>query len=339
MKVAAITGERQGGIVEQPDPQPAGDIAVVRIHVAPMCTEYKAYVAGRPGDRLGHEAAGEVAEVAGPGPLRPGDRVVAMPLSACGRCALCRTGDYIHCRQGVDVLKETRSEAGTATYAQYLLKPGWLLLPIPDDLTYEHACMACCGLGPTFGAMQRLAVDAFDTVLITGMGPVGLGGVINGVFRGARVIAVESQPYRANLARELGADAVIDPAREDALEQVRALTGGLGADKGIDCSGSPAAQRLLVDGVRRRGEVAFVGEGGELTLHVSNDLLRKGLTLHGSWHWNLDQWPRLLAVIRGAGAQIDRLVTHRFPLERVTEAWDLQATGNCGKVLLYPWEA
>lgn len=337
MNVAAITGERQSAIIERPDPRPAGEIVVVKIHVAPMCTEYKAWLTGRPNERLGHEAAGEVAEVAGCGRLRLGDRLVAMPLAACGACALCRTGDYIHCQHGLDLLKETGSEAGTATYAQYLLKTEWLLLPIPDDLSYEHASMACCGLGPTFGAMQRMGVDAFDTVLITGMGPVGLGGVINGVFRGARVIAVESQPYRAALARELGAAAVIDPTSPSALEQIRDLTNGLGADKAIDCTGVPAAQRLLIDVVRRRGHVAFVGEGGELAVNVSADLLRKGLTLHGSWHWNLHHWPRLLQVIRGAGPQIDRLVTHRFPLEQVQEAWELQATGNCGKVLLYPW--
>ncbi|HMN60123.1 MAG TPA: hypothetical protein PJ988_07150, partial [Anaerolinea sp.] len=100
---------------------------------------------------------------------------------------------------------------GTAAYAQYLIKPDWLLLPIPEDISTEHAAMACCGLGPTFGAMQRLAVEAFDTLLICGLGPVGLGGVINAVRRGARVIGVESNPYRAQLALQLGAEIVLDP--------------------------------------------------------------------------------------------------------------------------------
>lgn len=337
MKVAAITGERQGGVVDRPDPRAARDVVVVKVRLAPMCTEYRAYLSGKTGDRLGHEAAGEVAEVAAPGPLRVGDRVVAMPQAACGVCALCLTGDYIHCRDGRDLPAETGSTAGTAAYAQYLLKPDWLLLRVPDDLSLEHASMACCGLGPTFGAMERMGVDALDTVLITGMGPVGLGGVINGVARGARVIAVEGHPYRAALARELGAAAVLDPADPEVLDQLRGLTDGHGADRAIDCSGAPAAHRLLIDGVRRRGHVAFVGEGAGLTLHVSHDLLRKGLTLHGSWHWNLHRWPRLLAVIRRVGPSIDRLITHRFPLEAVREAWELQAAGNCGKVLLEPW--
>jgi len=235
-------------------------------------------------------------------------------------------------------LQSTNNVAGTATYAQFLLKQDWLLLPIPNDLSYEHASMACCGLGPTFGAMQRMNVDAFDTVLITGMGPVGLGGVINAVYRGARVIAVESHPYRARLAKELGAMTVLDPNDPDALAKIRDLTNGVGVDKAIDCSGATSARRLLIDAARRRGQVALVGEGGDFTVHGSNDMIRKGLTLHGSWHFNLADAPRLMQVIRASGGLIDKLITHTFPMSKVQEAWELQMTGNCGKVLLGPWE-
>jgi L-iditol 2-dehydrogenase len=187
--------------------------------------------------------------------------------------------------------------------------------------------------------MERLRVDAFDTVLITGMGPVGLGGVINAVTRAARVLAVERFPYRAQLAKELGAEAVIDPESEDPLAQVLELTGGEGVDKAIDCSGAAAAQRLLIDATRRRGQVAFVGEGGELSLQVSQDLIRKGLTLHGSWHYNLADVPHVMQVIRRARPLLDRLITHRFPMEGVTDAFELQMAGECGKVLLDPWAA
>jgi L-iditol 2-dehydrogenase len=337
MQQAAILGEGRGGLVEKPRPAPAEDVVLVKVHVTPMCTEYKAFKGGHPSESLGHEAAGEVVEVAQPGKVRVGDRVVVMPLSACGRCVLCLSGDYIYCQHGPDIHAITGSKTGTATYAQYLLKQDWLLVPIPEDMSYEYGSMACCGLGPTFGAMQRLQVNALDTMLITGMGPVGLGGVINARYRGCRVIAVESHPYRANLARELGAEAVIDPADPDARKQILALTGGVGADKAIDCSGAPEAHRLLIDAMRRRGQMAFVGEGGDLTLHVSRDMLRKGLTLHGSWHFNLADSHRIMQVIRASTAQIDRLITHRFPMSRVQEAWELQITGNCGKVLLDPW--
>lgn len=336
MKNVEITGERQVALTDRPEPRPAEDLVVVRITLAPMCTEYKAYRGGYPSAHLGHEAAGEVAAVAQPGRVRVGERVVVMPLQACGVCPLCVSGDYIYCRSPRDIAALTGSDWGGATYAEYLVKPDWMLLPIPDDLETRHAAMACCGLGPTFGAMQRLRVDAFDTLLITGMGPVGLGGVINGVYRGARVIAVESHPYRAKLARDLGAVAVLDPGDPDARQQILDLTAGVGVDKAIDCSGAQPAHRLLIDATRRRGAVAFVGEGGEVPIHVSNDMIRKGLTLHGSWHYNLADVPRLWHAIRASRDRIDRLVTHTYPLEQVRDAFELQLTGECGKVLLTP---
>jgi L-iditol 2-dehydrogenase len=338
MRVVAITGKRECQVIERPEPHAADDLVVVKIMAAPMCTEYKGYRDGQVSDCLGHEAAGEVVEVARAGKVQPGDRVVVMPSYPCGKCALCLAGDYIHCQRGVDPLRICRCDAGKATYAQYCLKQDWLLIPIPDGMPYDHAAMACCGLGPTFGAMQLMEVGAFDTVLITGMGPVGLGGVINGVHRGARVIAVEGGPFRARLAERLGADTVIDPADENALDRIFELTGGIGVDKAIDCSGSAAAQRLLIDATRRKGRVAFVGEADELTLHVSDDMIRKGLTLRGAWHWNLAQSHLMMRMIADVAPRLDALITHTFPMSEVRTAWELQLTGECGKVVLHPWD-
>ena len=338
MQVLEITGPRRVCLTEQPDPEPVGDLVAVTVTVAPMCTEYKGYQEGWASSCLGHEAAGEVAAVAQPGRVRVGDRVVVMPSYPCGVCPLCLAGDYIYCRDGLDMAGITGSPVGTATYARRLLKPDWLLVPIPKDISTEHAALACCGLGPTFGAMERLGVTAFDTVLIAGLGPVGLGGVLNGAARGARVLALESHPYRAALALELGADAVLDPRDPDVAAQILALTGGVGPDKALDCSGAAGGQRLLIDAVRPRGQVAFVGEGGDLPLHVSRDLLRKGLTLHGCWHYNRADTPCVLQVIRKAGPLLDKFITHEFPMSRVAEAFELQMTGECGKVLLRPWE-
>lgn len=338
MKVAAILGERKAGLAEKPDPKPKDEFVLVKIHVAPMCTEYHAFKAGRESSSLGHEAAGEVVEVSQAGKVKVGDRVVVMPQYPCGKCPLCLAGDYIHCQHNLNVEEVTGNTTGTATYAQYVLKQDWLLVPIPDDVSYEHAGMACCGLGPTFGATQLMNVGAFDTVLITGMGPVGLGGVINCVKRGARVIAVEMHPYRANLAKELGAETVIDPRDENALEQIMDLMDGVGVDKAIDCSASASAVRLLIDAARRKGHVSFVGGVGDVTIHGRRDMLAKGLTLHGAWHYNLADTPVVMEVIKNSSALLDKFITHTFPMSRVQEAWELQVTGNCGKVVLYPWQ-
>ncbi|MCY3799620.1 MAG: zinc-binding dehydrogenase [Chloroflexi bacterium] len=340
MKQVTVNGKEQAGVATVEAPRAKDNWVLVKVHVAPMCTEYKAFAAGTSYPLWGHEAAGEVVEVAQPSRVKIGDRVVVMPMSACGTCALCLDGDYIHCEDALDFAALHGSMAGLGTMAQYLLKQDWMLLPIPDGMSYAHASMACCGLGPTFGAMQLMDVDRHDTVLITGLGPVGLGGVINGVYRGARVIAVDAIPYRAEKALELGAAAVVNPTEEDALRQILDLTNkGRGVDKAVDCSGVVAAHRLCIDAARRKGQVAFVGECSDDTpLRISSDMIRKGLKLIGSWHFNMADTPRMMRMIGEVGPQLDKLITHKFAIDDIQSAWETQLSGQCGKVLLQPWE-
>jgi len=338
MKLVKIAGVRKAEVIDVPTPKAKGEFAVVKILSAPMCTEYKSFRDGQVCQSFGHEAAGEVVDLAQAGPVKVGDRVVVMPQLPCGTCPLCLKGEYIHCKNCLDLAKVADYPHGSGTYAQYMLKQDWLLVPIPDSMTIDHAAMACCGLGPTFGAMQIMAVDSFDTVLITGMGPVGLGGVINAVYRGARVIAISRTPYRANLAKQLGADVVVNPDDKDALQQILDLTDGIGADKAIECSGVPARMRLLIDAVRRKGQIAFVGEAEDLTIKVSDDMIRKGLSLHGAWHYNLADTPRIMRIITDSADKLDKLITHTFGMSKVAEAFGLQLTGQCGKVVLHPWD-
>lgn len=338
MKKVAITGKKQAGLIDAPDPTACGEFVVVKIHSAPMCTEYKAFQAGKRPKNIGHEAAGEVVAVAQPGKVAVGDRVVVMPQYPCGKCALCLRGDYIHCQQSLSLEAETGYTGGASTYAQYILKQDWLLVPIPEGVSYDHAGMGCCGLGPTLNAMEAMGVNSLDTVLVTGAGPVGLGGLIHGLVRGARVIVVEGQPYRAALAKELGASEVLAPG-DEALQRIMDLTNGVGVDKAIDCAGVIPAQRLCVDAARRRGEVAFVAESGELPISVSRDTIRKGLTLRGVWHYNLALTPRMTEIITRAGDLLDKAITHTFPMTDIQQAWETQLTGECGKVILHPWES
>ena len=121
MKKVVISGKRTAELVDVPDPSPKENWAVVKVHVAPMCTEYKAYLAGGEHAYLGHEAVGEVVAVAQPGRVAVGDRVVVMPQYPCGKCELCVAGDYIYCEHCYDVAEFLGSREGTATYAQYLL--------------------------------------------------------------------------------------------------------------------------------------------------------------------------------------------------------------------------
>jgi L-iditol 2-dehydrogenase len=338
MKQVFITGKKKSEIREVPTPKAKEDWALVKIHVAPMCTEYKQFVDGQANHPLGHEAAGEVVEVAQSGNVKVGDRVVVMPQFPCGKCELCISGEYIHCQNIVDQEIYSGSEYGSSTYAQYILKTSWLLPIVPEDISTEHASMLCCGLGPTYGAIDRMKIDADDVGLITGLGPVGLGGVINARYRNSRVIGITKNKYRADLALELGAEKVLNPDDPDIEKQIRSLTQGKGVDYAMECSGSPEAMRLAIDVTARNGKIAFVGESVDLTVRISDDLIRNGLTLYGIWHYNLSGISELFRLVGECKSEMDKLITHKFPVSKVQDAWELQLTRQCGKVLILPWQ-
>lgn len=336
MKVAAITGKREAAIVDCPEPRIKAPFVKIKIHAAPMCTEVHAYRDGAESNCLGHEAAGEVAEIAASDIVAVGDRVIVMPQYGCGKCSLCLSGEHIHCREQVDPYALCSSDTGRATYAQYCIKQDWLLVPIPEDISYDHASMGCCGLGPTFNAMQKMKVDAQDTVLISGLGAVGLGGVVNAICRGARVLALESNKYRAELAKSVGVEEVIDPRDQNKLEKILDLTEGYGADKSVETSSAETAPAFLIEATRPKGQVASVGWGGPMQAKA---IVAKGLTVHGVWHWNhFQDTDAMLNTIRKSKALLEKIITHTFPMNKVQEAWELQLTGDCGKIILHPWE-
>ena len=340
MKVAAILGEHQAGLIDVPDPTPKEDWVVVKIHASPMCNEYHSFEHGHKSDWLGHEAAGEVVDIAQPGKVEVGDRVVVMPQYPCGKCVLCTDGDYIHCENNYNFEEFTGSRYGSATMAQYIVKPSWLLPKIPDGVSYEHASLACCALGPSYRAFDEMGLNATHTVLITGIGPVGFGAITNARFRGAKVIAAELIPWRVERAKQMGAEAVINPTDEDAVDQIRDLTtDGRGVDFALDCSGNVQAHRLCIDATRRRGTIAFVGQSGgnDTVIHVSPDLIGKGLRLAGAWHYNLSQFPGLMKVIEGSPL-LDLLISNIFPMSEIQQAFETSASHESSKIILKPWE-
>lgn len=348
MQVIEINGKERCRLVEKPRPKAKDDFVVVKVMSAPLCTEYSDYADGcervefKRGDEdpscLGHEAAGEVVEVARPGRVEVGDRVAVMPGFWCGKCRYCLSGEYIHCENPVDVHGHCGCEAGAAAYAEYCLKQDWLLLPIPDEMSYDHAAMACCGLGPAWNAMKTMQVTGADTVLISGLGPVGLGCVINAVYRGARVICVARNKYRSDLALQLGAEVVLNPEAGDVAARIKELTDGIGASCSAETTGQTSYMDILMKGTRRKGHFAFIGESGDYTIQVSDGMIRNGLTLHGIWHWNMGDAPDMLKMISEVGDSLDKMITHHFPLSRIEDAWKLQMTGQCGKVIVHPNE-
>lgn len=334
MRSVEIIGPREARLVEGPDPTAKGDVVTVKVLVAPMCTEWQSWRAGKCGGELGHEAVGIVVDAAKSSRLKAGQRVIAMPHWGCGKCPPCRAGEHIHCTTQRDILNETGSVMGLGGYADMLIKPDYLLYPVPDDIGTDHAAMALCALGPSFTAMERMGVGPDDTVLVSGCGAVGLGAIVNAVTLGARVVALEPHPWRAALARDLGAAEVLDPRAADIVAQVRALTGGQGADAAIETSNNEAVPPVVIELVRQRGRLSFVTWTGAVPVAR---ITGKGIDIFGAWHWNHDRHgDKMMERVRKAAPLLDRLVTHRFALADVAAAFALQESGQCGKVLLYP---
>ncbi len=338
MKHAAITGIRRMELLDVAIPEPHEDWALVKVRAIPLCTEYKNWLTGTP--YPGHEAAGEVVAVARPDSadarVRVGDRVAVMPTTPCGKCALCLAGDYIHCQHMIDAHAFTGHAFAADTHVQYLLKQDWMLAPIPDGVSFEMGALACCGLGPTFGALERLGAGVFDTVLVTGAGPVGVGGIVNAKYRGARVVSVDATPWRLGFARDLGADLVVDARDPDAAAQILAFTDGRGVDRALETSGTNGGARLCLDTLRRRGDMAFIGENGDVPVHVSNDFIRKGITVSGQWHYNSNGTAKIMEVIHKSPLA-PRMITHRFPMTRINEALELSSRHECCKIMIDPW--
>ena len=305
---------------ERPEPQAKGDIVKVKLIVFPMCTEWQAWSIGKESHELGHEGVGLVVDAAASKMLKTGDRVVVMPHAGCGRCPACRSGEHILCTEQRDLLAETGSRSGIGCYAQYLLKPDYLLWKVPADLSTMHAAMAVCALGPTFTAMRRMAVTARDAVLVSGCGAVGLGAIVNARTIGARVIALEINPYRMELAASLGAEMVLDPRDPELIAKVRAATGGYGADAAIETSNNPSAPPAVLELVRPRGRLAFVTWSGEVPVPR---ITGKGIDIFGCWHWNHQEHGDSCAPRRTAPRQV-----HDASLRARGRRGSLRASGD-----------
>jgi threonine dehydrogenase-like Zn-dependent dehydrogenase len=143
--------------------------------------------------------------------------------------------------------------------------------------------------------------------------------------------------WRRERALQMGAEAVFAPDEPDLVEKIRAASGG-GVSCAVECSGRLSSQRLCIDAARRRGRVAFVGEAADdLVIRVSPDLLRKGLTIVGSWLYNMGDYPKVMQVI-AQSPLIDLLVSHVLPMTQIQAGFELLASGQSAKVVVNPWQ-
>jgi threonine dehydrogenase-like Zn-dependent dehydrogenase len=340
MRGVVFTGDSTLDLIAFPDPTPGPRDVVLEIKASGMCgsdlklyrppagAAFKALGLKDSGEPViaGHEPCGVVAEVGrdvDPRTVRVGDRVTLHHYQGCWTCPQCRTGWTQMCERTAIVYGVT----GHGGHAPYMRAAVETLVALPQEVSFTTGAAISCGTGTAFGALVRLDVSARDTVAIFGQGPVGLSATQLASAMGARVIAVDVSADRARRAQEFGAAHVVDASAEDPVEAIRALTGGKGAGKALDTSGRSAAVR----GASAWGNVCFVGEGGEVTLNVSPDIIRKQLTLFGSWTLSSAATADCVRFIADHGLEVDKLFTDRWTLDQAEAAYqsfDKQAAGK-----------
>src|SRR5437762_11561652 len=266
MRGVVFLGERKVELRTFADPTPGEGEAVIEMKASGMCgSDLKCYRSppgaaqaalglGGSADPFiaGHEPCGVVV-ARGPGvsereaPI--GQRVMDHHYAGCGVCHHCRVGWSQLCRAGITVYGVT-AHGG---HADYLKVPVRTLVELPEELSFAEGAAVACGTGTAFAALKRMKLAGGETLAVFGQGPVGLSATVLGAAMGARVIAVETSPERMQLAKEFGADAVVDFSGQDAVAAIRELTKGAGVDLALDCTGAAAARRAAVRCVRPWG--------------------------------------------------------------------------------------
>src|SRR5947199_578283 len=284
---------------------------------------------------VGHEPCGVVA-ARGAGVSEAdaptGQRVMVHHYKGCGHCKHCKVGWAQLCRQGIVVYGMT----GHGGHAAYMTVPAYTLVPLPDSLSFEEGAAISCGTGTAYGALKRLDVSGRDTLAVFGQGPVGLSATLLGRAMGARVIAIDVAPERLALAREFGAETVINAKETDPVTALRALTHGEGVEASMDCTGNPDARVAAVRSAATWGRVCFVGEGNKTTFDISQDMLRRQLTIHASWTFSAVGQEECARFIAGRKLPLKSLLTHRFTLEQAEDAYRLFDTQTTGKGVFVP---
>ncbi|TBL69892.1 NAD(P)-dependent alcohol dehydrogenase [Paenibacillus thalictri] len=318
------------------------DVLVKMMAVGVCGSDVHYYEHGRIGNKQveypfiqGHECSGVVVG-AGNQVTRVniGDRVAIEPGAACLRCEYCKSGQYNLC-PSVQFLS---SPPTNGAFTQYLIHPEHLLFPIPDRLSFEAATLAE-PLSVGIHACQRAGLATGATVLVTGLGPVGLTAVIAAKALGAKQIIVSDvEPFRLKLAERLGASAVVHAAEQSVGEQVLKATQGKGADIAIDTSGHPDVLNTAIEVVKRGGKLVSVGFPGTETVPLNlTQMLLKEIDLCTVYRY-ANTYPLAIQILASGEFDIAPLITDRYFLEETGTAMERARTNKSGslKVIVYP---
>jgi threonine dehydrogenase-like Zn-dependent dehydrogenase len=341
MLAAYLPGNSTAVLREAPVPKPGHGEALIRMKASTICGSdirciYHEHLGKGPegyqGVIAGHEPAGQIVET-GPGCRRfkAGDRVIVYHISGCGVCNDCRRGYMISCTS--PQYRRAYGWQRDGGMADYLLAEEKDLILLPDELTFADGAQVACGFGTVYEGLTKIGISGNDAVLITGLGPVGLATAALCRKLGAeKIIGIDIIDDRLKLARDLGlCDHVLMSGPRN-VEEVRDLTRGNGVERAIDCSANAAARVTAIRATRKWGRIVMLGEGGTVEFNPSPDIIHDQKTIYGSWVTSTWLMEELVERLVRWNLHPADLVTHRFALDRVSDAYSLMASGRCGKV-------
>ena len=315
--------------------------ALVRVKTASICgTDLHIYGWDRwsqgrikPPLTLGHEFCGVVERVGDEvKAAKPGDFVSAEMHVNCGHCHQCRLGQG-HICQNLRIIGIDQDGA----FAEFVRIPAANIWKLDPAIPEHYGAI----LDPLGNAVHTVLAGpvAGQMVLVTGCGPIGLMSIAVAKACGSsRVFATETNEGRRAMAKKMGADVVINPAAEDAVERILSETGGTGVDALLEMSGNPTAIQQGFKALRAGGRASLLGIPTEnVPLDLVNDVIFKGATVQGIYGRRMyETWVQMTALLKAGRLNLEPLFGERAPLDKFENAFALLQRGSAGKILLYP---
>lgn len=346
MKAALKTAEGTFEVTQAERPiLPTSNFVLARVRVAGICgTDLRHWKKHEPELEchiMGHELAGEVVEIgADVTNVKPGDRVVIETVMGDGVCEYCRVQRYNICEHLYDV----RTKYVSRAYAEYVAGPAEKFYKLPDHVSFEEASLIDT-FSVSLHAQHLSGLGINDKVAVIGAGPIGLAQLMLAKASGADVLICDMVDSALDLARELGADAVVNSAKADPVERVMAFTDGRGADIVFECAGGPSMPETLPQAtrmVRRGGKVVIVGGFDEGETRIALEWQRIQMSeiqlipsASFAMHDIYREQGMVLDLIAKGRIDVKKLITHRFPLDQINEAFDTaQAKHETGAVFV-----
>jgi L-iditol 2-dehydrogenase len=335
-KAAVKTAEGTFEIKEVPMPEiTRPDYVLVKVRGSGVCgSDLHSWKVPRPeavGKMSGHEVAGDIVAIGDDVTnVKVGDRVGVDSVIGCGKCYWCRVGQYHLCPDCFSIRSETFAQG----FSEYIVGPADHVYPIPDHVGYGEAAIMDV-YGTSIHAINRTNTHMDQTVVIIGAGPIGLSLLDLVNIAGAKGIIIDVIDNPLKFAEKtIGAYETINSTKVDPVKRVMELTDGMGTDKVFECVGGRASSAVLpqaVEMVRRKGQVALIGAlRPDMELKVNWSKLQWGeidvVPVSGFYHWENDPEFRMVTDLLIDGKlHATEMITHRFPLEKINEAFETAA--------------